>query len=129
MVSTLSELANLLRLLRLEYRRMGESLVASYEDEKHGSIGLVFSLERDTNTLRVAVPLDVEPTEQGLRILLEENFTSTTYKYAIDYEGFIAVVYDVPAGCVNDVRSLREIVLHVVEGARRVLERTVKEQG
>ncbi|KSW11448.1 hypothetical protein CF15_00910 [Pyrodictium occultum] len=61
--------------------------------------------------------------------MLEENFTSTTYKYALDYEGFITVVYDLPGDYVDNARKLREAILYVVEGARRVLERTREEPG
>ncbi|ABM80438.1 hypothetical protein [Hyperthermus butylicus] len=128
MVSDLSELETMVRLLRLPYRRMGDSVVASFSDEKYGEIGLVYTLDRDTGSLRVAAPLDVEPTSEGLRVILEENFTSTTYKYALDYEGFITVVYDVQADCVRDVRKLREITLYVVEGAKRILERSRPEK-
>ena len=84
--------------------------------------------DRDTGVLRVAAPLDVEPTREGLRILLEENFTSATYKYALDYEGFITVVYDLPGEYVDNARKLREAILYVVDGARRVLERTRVEE-
>ena len=116
MVSDLSELESMIRALGLAYRRMEGMLVAEYEDPRHGRLGIVFSVEQDTKTLRIAIPLDVEPYQEALGSILRENFTSTTYKYALDYDGFLTVVYDVPAECVDNALQLRELVLY---GPRR----------
>jgi len=128
MVSDLSELEAMIRALGLTYRKVEGALVAEYEDAKHGRLGIVFSVERETETLRIAIPLDVEPYEEALREVLRENFTSTTYKYALDYDGFLTVVYDVPANCIDNALQLRELVLYALDGARRVLERVEEEQ-
>jgi len=128
MVSDLSELEAMIRAMGLSYRRIEGSLVAEYEDPRHGRLGIVFSLEQDTKTLRIAIPLDVEPYKEALSEILRENFTSTTYKYALDYEGFLTVVYDVPANCIDNALQLRELVLYALDGARRILERVEEEK-
>jgi hypothetical protein len=127
MVSDLSELEAMIRALGLSYRRVEGALVAEYEDPRHGRLGIVFSLEQDTKTLRIAIPLDVEPYREALPEILRENFTSTTYKYALDYEGFLTVVYDVPSTCIDNALQLRELVLYALDGARRILERVEEE--
>jgi hypothetical protein len=127
-VNNLSDLESMIRALGLTYRRVEGSLVAEYEDKRFGRLGLVFSFDQDTKTVRIAIPLDVEPYEEALGQLLRENFTSTTYKYALDYDGFITVVYDVPADCIDNALQLRELVLYALDGARRILERTEEEQ-
>lgn len=129
MVRSMSDLEVYVRALGLSYSRVEGSLVLEYTAREGERIGVVVSYEGDTGVVRVAAPLDVEPTREGLRVLLEENFTSTTYKYALDYEGFITVVYDLPGDYVDNARKLREAILYVVEGARRVLERTREEPG
>ena len=128
MVSDLSELESMIRALGLTYRRMEGMLVAEYEDPKHGRLGIVFSIEQDTKTLRIAIPLDVEPYREALGSILRENFTSTTYKYALDYDGFLTVVYDVPAECVDNALQLRELVLYALDGARRILSRVEEKE-
>ncbi len=128
MVSDLSELESMIRALGLAYRRMEGMLVAEYEDPRHGRLGIVFSVEQDTKTLRIAIPLDVEPYQEALGSILRENFTSTTYKYALDYDGFLTVVYDVPAECVDNALQLRELVLYALDGARRILSRVEEKE-
>ncbi len=128
MVSDLSELESMIRALGLTYRRMEGMLLAEYEDPKHGKLGVVFSVEQDTKTLRIAIPLDVEPYQEALGNILRENFTSTTYKYALDYDGFLTVVYDVPAECVDNALQLRELVLYALDGARRILSRVEEKE-
>jgi hypothetical protein len=128
MVSDISDVEVYVRALGLPYSRAHGSIVVEHRDRRGEPIGIAIMYDRDTGVLRVAAPLDVEPTREGLRILLEENFTSTTYKYALDYEGFITVVYDLPGEYVDNARKLREAILYVVDGARRVLERTRVEE-
>ncbi len=123
-MSQIDEVEVLVRALGLPFRRQEGSLILSYQDPKHGEIGVVISYEESSDTLRIVVPLDVEPYPEALRLLLEENFSSTTYKYALDYEGFIAVVYDLPRRCVKTARDLREAIVEAVAGARRILERS-----
>ncbi len=124
MVSSLSELEVLVKALGLPYRRERDAILVEYEDKKYGRIGLVIMLVREADVVRVAAPLDVEPLDEALSWFLRSNFENYSYKYTIDYDGFITVVYDLPRTCVNTVSSLREAVLEVVEGAKRVLERT-----
>ncbi len=124
MVSSLSELEVLVRAIGLSYRRRENNLLLEYDDKRFGRIGLVITLIPETRSVRIAAPLDVEPLDEALSWFLRTNFESYGYKYTIDYEGFITVVYDLPARCVNTVSELRDAVLEVIEGARRVLERT-----
>jgi len=85
----------------------------------------------EDGVVRVAVPTDVEPSVEGLRWLLAENFSAggLLYKYGVDYEGFVVVVVDVPAGCVGSARDLRVLIGAVVEGYRRLLERVREGPG
>ena len=124
MVTGFSELEILVKALGLPYTRKENNLLLEYYDEKHGKIGLVVSYIAETNTIRIAAPLDVEPLEEALSWFLRTNFENYSYKYTIDYEGFITVVYDLPKKCVNSVADLKEAILEVVDGARKVLERT-----
>ena len=124
MVSSISDVEVYVRALGLPYRRVHGNIVVEYKDRRGETIGLAIIYDRDTGMLRVTAPLDVEPTREGLRILLEENFTSMTYKYALDYEGFITVVYDLPGEYVDNARRLKEAILYVIDGVRRILERT-----
>ncbi len=122
-MSRIDELEVLVRALGLPYTRREGNLIVSIEDRRYGTINVVVMYDEESDTVRIASPLDVEPYTEALQWFLSENFTSTTYKYALDYEGFIAVVYDMPSRCVRTARDLREAVFEVVEGARRVLER------
>ena len=103
--------------------------MVSYEDPRVGEVGLFVGLE--DGVVRVAVPTDVEPTVEGLRWLLAENFSGggLLYKYGVDYDGFVVVLVDVPAGCVGSARDLRGLIGAVVEGYRRLLERVRVEGG
>ena len=123
----LDELEVLVRALGLVYARSGDTILVEIEEEGR-RIGIAITYDNISDTVRIAAPLDVEPLKEALEWFLEENFKSTTYKYSIDYEGFVAVVYDLPRRCVRTARDLREAILHVVEGAKRVLERTVEEE-
>ena len=124
MVTSFSELEVLVRALGLPYQKREQNLLLEYRDEKYGRIGLVVSYLHEANTIRFAAPLDVEPLEQALQWFLRSSFESYSYKYTVDYEGFITVVYDLPRKCVNTVADVREAILEVLEGARKVLERT-----
>ena len=123
----LDELEVLVRALGLVYARRGDAILVEIEEEGR-RIGIAITYDSISDTVRIAAPLDVEPLKEALEWFLEENFKSTTYKYSIDYEGFVAVIYDLPRRCVRTARDLREAILHVVEGAKRVLERTVEEE-
>ena len=123
MVSGVEGLEAFLRVIGLSYVRRENSLVAEYRHPRLGSVGIVVSFEQDTGTVRVAVPTDVEPTREGLLWLLQENFSSTSYKYAVDYEGFITIVYDVPSACVDNARRLRELITETIHGYERLMER------
>ena len=123
-MSKLDELEMLIRAIGLNYRKHGDSILVEYVDRKYGNIGIVVQYDEASDTVRIAAPLDVEPYEEALRLLLEENFSSQTYKYAIDYEGFITIVYDLPRKCIRTARDLREAIIEVIEGAKKVLERS-----
>lgn len=122
-MSSLEGLEAFVRVLGLPYRRHGDSIVVEFEDPRLGSVGIVVFYEGDTGVVRIVVPTDVEPTPGGLRWLLEENFRTTTYKYGLDYEGFVAVIVDLPAEAVENARSLRRGLAEAVEGVRRLMER------
>ena len=122
----LDELEVLVRALGLVYARQRDAILVEVE-EGGRRIGIAITYDEISDTVRVAAPLDVEPLPGALSWFLEESFKSTTYKYTIDYDGFVAVVYDLPRRCVRTARDLREAILHVVEGAKRVLERVVEE--
>ena len=122
-MARIEELEVLVRALGLPYTRREGSLIVSVEDAKHGTLNVVVMYDEESDTVRLASPLDVEPYREALQWFLSENFTSTTYKYALDYDGFVAVVYDLPSKCVRTAKDLREAILEVVEGAKRVLER------
>jgi len=126
---SIDELEVLVRALGLPYQKRENAILTSYKTETGEEIGIVISLEQETESVRVAAPLDVEPLPQALSWFLEENFTSTTYKYTIDTEGFITVVYDLPAKCIRTARDLREAIVEVIEGAKKVLERVEKEES
>lgn len=128
MVTSLDGLEAFIRVIGLPYVRRGDTLLAEYEDPRAGRIGIVVTLEQE-GYVRVAVPTDVEPTEEGLRWLLSENFLNAGYKYALDYDGFIVVLYEAPAGCVENAGRLREAIAAVVEGYRRLMERVEKPAG
>ncbi len=121
MVSSMDGLEALVRVLGLEYVKEAGSILVSYETGA-GRTGIVLSID-EAGWLRIAIPTDVEPTVEGLRWLLAENFSNTGYKYSLDYDGFITVVVDVPARCVGNARELRELMLYAVEGYRRLMER------
>lgn len=123
MVSGIEGLEAFLRVLGLGYVRRGDSLLVEVEDRRLGGVGVVVSFDPDTGFVRVAVPTDVEPTEGGLWWLLRENFSVTTYKYGLDYDGFIVVLVDVPGEAVGSARDLRRLVAEAVEGYRRLMER------
>jgi len=118
----LDELEVLVRALGLVYARQRDAILVEVE-EGGERIGIAITYDEISDTVRVAAPLDVEPLPEALSWFLEESFKSTTYKYTIDYEGFVAVVYDLPRRCLRTARDLREAILHVVQGAKRVLER------
>ncbi|NOZ88776.1 MAG: hypothetical protein GXO15_02500 [Crenarchaeota archaeon] len=129
MVSTLEGLEALLRVIGLPYAKRGDSLIAEYEAAGE-KMGIVITLDQVSGVVRAVAPTDVEPTEEGLRWLLSENFSSTGYHYALDYEGFIAVVSEQPARCVENARHLREMLASLVEGYRKLMERVEKpEEG
>jgi hypothetical protein len=127
-VSRIDELEVMVRALGLPYSKREGALLITMQVEGYGEVGVVVSYDEESDRVRIAVPLDVEPYHEALTWFLSENFTSTTYKYAIDYDGFVAVVYDVPSRCVRSARDLREAILEVVEGAKRVLERVEEEE-
>jgi len=114
---------SMLRAMGIRCRRLGDSLVFHVEDRELGEVGLALTVFPEAGVVRVAAPLDVEPTEEGLPWYLEENFSSPTYKYALDPEGFVTVVYDAPAEWLRTARELREAILYVVEGVRRLMRR------
>ncbi len=124
----LDELEVLVRALGLVYARQRDAILVEVE-EGGERIGIAITYDEISDTVRVAAPLDVEPLPEALSWFLEESFKSTTYKYTIDYEGFVAVVYDLPRRCIRTARDLREAILHVVQGAKRVLERVEREGG
>lgn len=129
MVSSREGLEAFLRVLGLPYRRLGGDYVVEVAGGRGlGRVGLVVSLQEDVGFVRVAVPTEVEPTEEGLRWLLSENFRAATYKYGLDYEGFVVVVVDAPAEAVGNARALRRLMAEAVEGYRRLVERTVREE-
>jgi len=123
MVSDLGGLEALVRALGLRVRRLEDSLLVEAEARGLGTVGIVVTYDVNTGFVRVAVPTDVEPTEEGLRWLLGENFRVTSYKYGIDYEGFIVVIVDVPGEAVENARILRRLITEVLEGARRLMEK------
>ncbi len=123
-MSKLADLEVMVRALGLPYQKKDGNILLSVKDKKYGEIGVVVSYDENTNSVRITAPLDVEPYHEALSWFLSENFTNTTYKYAIDYDGFVAVVYDLPANCIKSARDLREAIVEVVEGAKKVLERT-----
>jgi len=118
----LDEIEVLVRALGLLYERRGDAILVEVEEEGR-RVGIAITYDEVSDSIRVAAPLDVEPLPQALSWYLEENFSSTTYKYTIDTEGFVTVVYDLPRRCVRTARDLREAIMHVVTGALRVLER------
>jgi len=124
-VSSREGLEAFIRVLGLPYRRLGGDYVVEVERQGLGRVGLVVSLQEDVGFVRVAVPTEVEPTEEGLRWLLSENFRAATYKYGLDYEGFVVVLVDAPAEAVGNARALRRLMAEAVEGYRRLMERTV----
>lgn len=123
MVSSLEGLEAFLRVLGLRYTRRGGSLLVEYEHPSLGRVGIVVELDQASSTVRLAAPTDVEPFQEALGWFLEENFSSQSYKYAMDLEGFIVVVYDLPASCVESARVLREALIEVVKGYERLMER------
>ena len=123
MVSSLEGLEAFLRVLGLNYVRKGSSLLVEYEHPRLGRIGVVAELDQASSTVRLAAPTNVEPFQEALSWFLEENFTSLGYKYALDLEGFIVVVYDLPATCIVNARALREALVEVVKGYERLMER------
>ncbi len=123
MVSSLEGLEAFLRVLGLNYARKGGSLLVEYEHPRLGRIGIVVELDQAASTVRLAAPTDVEPFQEALGWFLEENFSSPSYKYAMDLEGFIVVVYDLPAACIENARALREALVEVVKGYERLMER------
>ncbi|MET1128782.1 MAG: hypothetical protein ABWW70_05650 [Thermoproteota archaeon] len=129
MVSSLYELENMLKAAGVEYRRVGEGLLVEYDDAEYGKIGMSISVLEEEAVVRIAVPTDAEPTKSGLRTLMHENFVSARYKYALDYEGFIAVVVDVPSSCIRSARELKEAMASALEGARRLLERVEERES
>ncbi|MET1102033.1 MAG: hypothetical protein ABWW69_06135, partial [Pyrodictiaceae archaeon] len=124
MVSRLEDIEVFLRSLGLDYERRENALLVQYPDEKYGRLGVVIMIFEEAGILRVSVPLDVEPLEEALSWFLQMNFESPSFKYSIDYEGFITVVYDLPMDCISKARDLRDAILYVIDGARKVLERT-----
>ncbi len=127
-MSKIDEIEVMVRALGIPYSRREGNLILTVEEPGYGRIGVVISYDEESDMVRIAVPLDVEPYQEALQWFLAENFTSTSYKYAIDYDGFIAVVYDLPSRCIRSARDIREAVLEVLEGAKRVLERTEEEK-
>ncbi len=124
----LDELEVLVRALGLVYVRQRDAILVEVEEEGR-RIGIAITYDEVSDAVRIAAPLDVEPLPEALGWYLEENFRSTTYKYTIDYEGFVTVVYDLPRRCIRTARDLREALVQVVAGAKRVLERVVEEEG
>lgn len=122
MVDSIESLESLVRVIGLPYARKGDTLLLEYEHKELGRVGLVIQYDGPTGSIRVSIPTDIEPTSEGLDWLLRSNFSSLGYKYAIDYEGFIAVLQDYPRECIRDARSLKEALLNIVEGYRRLLE-------
>ncbi len=118
----LDEIEVLVRALGFLYERRENAILLEVEEEGK-KVGIAITYDEVSGTVRVAAPLDVEPLPEALSWYLEENFTSTTYKYTIDTEGFVTVVYDLPRKCLRTARELREAITHVVTGALRVLER------
>ncbi|KSW11447.1 hypothetical protein CF15_00905 [Pyrodictium occultum] len=65
MVRSMSDLEVYVRALGLSYSRVEGSLVLEYTAREGERIGVVVSYEGDTGVVRVAAPLDVEPTREG----------------------------------------------------------------
>ncbi len=127
MVKNLSELEALIRTLGRSYTKYENSILTKVKiaDEE---IGIVLTLNNETGTLRIAIPLDIEPLEKALAILLHENFISTMYKIGIDYEGYLVVLNDLPSRCINTVKDLKEVLLNTIEGAKSLLKRSRSEE-
>ncbi len=121
MVSGLEGLQALVRVIGLPHARRGDNIIVEYEVAGE-RVSIVLGFE-EPGYVRAVIPTDVEPTEEGLRWLLAENFSSTGYSYALDYDGFIAVVAVEPGRCVENARHLREMLAALVEGYRRLMER------
>jgi hypothetical protein len=123
MVNSIEGLEAFIRVIGLAYTKRGDVLIVEYEHKEMGKIGLVIQYEGSTKTVRVSIPTDIEPTTEGTTWLLHENFSNSNYKYAIDYDGFIVVLQDYPSDCIGNARSLKEAILNVVEGYKRLMER------
>ncbi|AEM39248.1 hypothetical protein Pyrfu_1390 [Pyrolobus fumarii 1A] len=123
----LDELEVLVRALGLVYARQRDAILVEIEEDGE-RIGIAITYDEVSDTVRVAAPLDVEPLPEALSWYLEENFKSTTYKYALDYDGFVTVVYDLPRRYIRTARDLREAIVSVVSGAKRVLERVERRE-
>lgn len=82
----------------LGYRTLltGKTLLVS------GEVPFVIELSPDDLVLRVVVLTDIELTVRDFKKLAELNFTLWGLKLALDPEGFLAIVGEVPMECVKD---------------------------
>ncbi len=127
MVNSIEGLEAFVRIMGLTYAKRGDVLIVEYEHQEIGKIGLVVQYDSSTKTVRVSIPTDIEPTTEGTTWLLHENFSNFNYKYAIDYDGFIVVLQDNPGVCIGNARNLKETILNVIEGYKRLIERVKTE--
>jgi len=127
LVKSISDLEALIRALGSSYTKRENNILTRIAIAKGEEIGVVLTLDNKANVLRVAIPLDVEPFEKALNVLLHENFVSTTYKIGIDYEGYLVIINDLPSRCINTVKDLKEVLLNTIEGARSILKRSEHE--
>ncbi len=81
---------------------------------KGSSVPLVIEVDEETGYARVSIPTNyiVENSSQAYR-LLEENFLKWGVKYAVDTEGYIVLLIELPLECINAVgiRVFRERVI------------------
>lgn len=66
-----------------------------------GERPFVIELSPDFNLLRVMVLTDIEPNYEEYRKILELNFFKQGIKIALDPEGFLAIINEIPYECVK----------------------------
>ncbi len=91
----LLELESFLHSKQIRTRREHNTLILSISSNGE-EIPLVIEMDEITNTTRISIPTEVEVQSEQKAKLLEKNFYLWGTKLALDPEGFLTIIAEIP---------------------------------